>query len=76
MAAAKPNENDEVERTQTAKAKKTRLRLMKERNENYLAEQRDENDTDDELTRESKSRPNDASLPLPEISSRAILPGA
>jgi hypothetical protein len=25
---------------------------MKERNENYLAEQRDENDIDDELTKE------------------------
>jgi hypothetical protein len=52
MAAAKPNEIDVVEGTQTAKAKNARLRLMKERNENYLAEQRDENDIDDELTKE------------------------
>jgi hypothetical protein len=37
---------------QTAKAKNARLRLMKERNENYLAEQRDEQETDDELTKE------------------------
>jgi len=37
---------------QTAKAKNARLRLMKERNENYLAEQRDEHETDDELTKE------------------------
>jgi hypothetical protein len=41
-----------VKRTQTAKATNARLRLMKERNENYLAEQRDENETDDELTKE------------------------
>ena len=52
MAAAKPNENDVVEGPQTAKAKNARLRLMKERNENYLAEQREENQTDDELTKE------------------------
>ena len=52
MAAAKPSEIDVVEGTQTAKAKNASLRLMKDRNENYLAEQRDENDTDDELTRE------------------------
>ena len=51
MAAAEPNETD-VKRSQTAKAKNARLRLMKERNENYLAEQRDENDIDDELTKE------------------------
>jgi hypothetical protein len=35
-----------------AKAKNARLRLMKERNENYLAEQRDEAAADDELTKE------------------------
>ena len=52
MEAAKPNEIDVVEGTQTATAKNARLRLMKERNENYLAEQRDENDIDDELTKE------------------------
>jgi hypothetical protein len=34
-----------------AKAKNARLRLLKERNENYLAEQRDEN-ADEELTEE------------------------
>jgi hypothetical protein len=52
MAAAEPNETDVVKRIETAKAKSARLRLMKERNENYLAEQRDENQTDDELTKE------------------------
>ena len=35
-----------------AKAKNARLRLMKERNENYLAERRDEHDADEELTKE------------------------
>jgi hypothetical protein len=35
-----------------AKAKNARLRLMKERNENYLAEQKNEHEVDDELTRE------------------------
>ena len=35
-----------------AKAKNARLRLMKERNENYLAEQRDEEATDEEVTKE------------------------
>jgi hypothetical protein len=52
MAAEEPNESEIVKRTQTAKATNARLRLMKERNENYLAEQRDENETDDELTKE------------------------
>jgi hypothetical protein len=42
MAAEEPNENEIAKRTQTAKATNARLRLMKERNENYLAEQRDE----------------------------------
>ena len=37
-----------------AKAKNARLRLMKERNESYLAEQRDEHEADDELTKELK----------------------
>jgi hypothetical protein len=37
---------------QRAKAKNARLRLMKERNENYLAEQRDEDAADAEMTRE------------------------
>jgi len=32
-----------------AKAKNARLRLMKERNENYLAEQKEEPDEDDEF---------------------------
>jgi hypothetical protein len=35
-----------------AKAKNARLRLMKERNENYLAERRDEDAADEEPTRE------------------------
>jgi hypothetical protein len=52
MAPEEPNENEVVKGTPTAKATKARLRLMKERNENYLAEQRDENETDDELTKE------------------------
>ena len=38
-----------------AKAKNARLRLMKERNENYLAEQKDEHEVDDEFTKELKS---------------------
>jgi hypothetical protein len=33
-----------------AKAKNARLRLMKERNENYLAEQREEHQATEELT--------------------------
>jgi hypothetical protein len=37
-----------------ARAKNARLRLMKERNENYLAEQKDEHELDDELTKELK----------------------
>jgi hypothetical protein len=37
-----------------AKAKNARLRLMKERNENYLAEQKNEHEADDELTKELK----------------------
>ena len=37
-----------------AKAKNARLRLMKERNENYLAEQKDEEVVDDEFTKELK----------------------
>ena len=37
-----------------AKAKNARFRLMKERNENYLAEQKDEHEVDDELTKELK----------------------
>jgi hypothetical protein len=37
---------------QKAKAKNARLRLMKERNENYLAERRDEDEADEELTKE------------------------
>ena len=35
-----------------AKAKNARLRLMKERSENYLAERRGEDEADDELTEE------------------------
>ena len=36
-----------------AKAKNARLRLLKERNENYLAEQKDyEDEINDELTKE------------------------
>jgi hypothetical protein len=54
MAAAEPNETDVVKGIQTAKAKNARLRLMKERNENYLAEQRDADEPDDELTKELK----------------------
>jgi hypothetical protein len=53
MAAAEPNENDAV-KGQTIKAKNARLRLMKERNANYLAEQQEETEADDELTKELK----------------------
>jgi hypothetical protein len=42
-----------------AKAKNARLRLMKERNENYLAEQRDEEGADEEVTKELKSPVNE-----------------
>jgi hypothetical protein len=35
-----------------AKFKDARLRLMKQRNEQYLADQRDEREADDEQTRE------------------------
>ena len=35
-----------------AKAKSARLRLMKERNENYLAEQKYEHEAEEELTKE------------------------
>jgi hypothetical protein len=55
MPAAEPKEPVEpvvVTAIQEAKAKNARLRLMKERNENYLAEQRDEDATDEELTKE------------------------
>jgi hypothetical protein len=38
--------------TAAAKAKNLRLRLMKARNENYLAERRDETETDEEVTKE------------------------
>ena len=44
---------DEVQAAiQKAKVKNARLRLMKERNENYLAEQREDEGTDVELTKE------------------------
>ena len=36
----------------TAKVKNARLRLMKERNENYLADKRDEDEAAEELTKE------------------------
>jgi len=38
--------------TERAKAKNARLRQLKERNENYLAERKDEYDTDEEQTQE------------------------
>jgi hypothetical protein len=37
---------------ETAKAKNARLRLMKARNENYLAEQRDEHEAEEDKTQE------------------------
>jgi hypothetical protein len=55
MAVAEPKEVVEpvvVTAIHKAKAKNARLRLMKERNENYLAEQRDEDAADEELTKE------------------------
>lgn len=46
------NQNEVVATAiQKAKAKNARLRLMKERNENYLAERKDEHE-DEELTKE------------------------
>ena len=38
--------------SQVEKEKHARLRLMKERNENYLAERREEHEAEQELTRE------------------------
>jgi hypothetical protein len=38
--------------TEVAKAKHTRLRTLKERNENYLAERKEEEDGDDDKTKE------------------------
>jgi hypothetical protein len=55
MSAAEPKEAVEpvvMSAIQKAKAKNARLRLMKERNENYLAEQRDEEAGEEEQTRE------------------------
>ena len=51
------NSNEELNRiiakaTESAKAKNARLRQLKERNENYLAERKDENDTDEDQTPE------------------------
>jgi hypothetical protein len=46
-------ERDEVTQAiKNAKAKNDRLRLLKARNENYLAEQREERETDEEETKE------------------------
>ena len=60
MPSAEPNETVELnERTKSvashngkALAKSARLRHLKERNENYLAEQREEKAAEDELTKE------------------------
>ena len=62
MPSAQQNETVELnERTKSvashqhhekASAKSARLRHMKERNENYLAEQREEKAAEDELTKE------------------------
>jgi hypothetical protein len=38
--------------TEAAKAKHTRLRNLKERNENYLADRKEEEDTDEDKTKE------------------------
>ena len=38
--------------TEDAKAKNTRLRNLKERNENYLAERKEDEDTDEDKTKE------------------------
>jgi len=57
MPIVEPKETVEpvvVTAIQKAKAKNARLRLMKERNENYLAEQRDEEAIDEEVTKELK----------------------
>ena len=52
MRVAEQKETAVAIASQKAKAKTARLRLMKERNENYLAEQRDEHEADEELTKE------------------------
>ena len=52
MRSLEKNEPVVAEAIQKAKAKNARLRLMKERNENYLAERREERESDDELTKE------------------------
>jgi hypothetical protein len=54
MLVAEPKEAVEpsvATAIQKAKAKNARLRLMKERNEHYLAEQRGEDAADEELTK-------------------------
>jgi hypothetical protein len=67
MPIAEPQEPVELEDTsehrknivetaiKEAKAKNARLRLMKERNENYLAERRDDRPEEWELTKELMS---------------------
>jgi hypothetical protein len=53
MSMAESKESVELEEAiQKAKVKNARLRLMKERNEQYLAEQRAEGEADDELVEE------------------------
>jgi len=52
MRVPEQKESDLATASQKAKAKTARLRLLKERNENYLAEQRDEHEADEELTKE------------------------
>lgn len=51
------NNNDRLNKivakaTENARAKNARLRHLKERNENYLAERKDEEDPDEERTQE------------------------
>ena len=54
MSLGEPKDNVEAVESaiQKAKAKSARLRLMKERNEQYLVEQRAEAEADDELVEE------------------------
>jgi hypothetical protein len=53
MPIAEKEEAGAMSAIQKAKAKNARLRLMKERNEIYLAEQREEREVEDqELTQE------------------------
>ena len=52
MAVVELEESDVTAAIRKAKAKNARLRLIKERHENYLAEHKDDPEVDEELTDE------------------------